>query len=251
MADPSAASAAPLGRRAQNRIDREQGYLDAAMAIATSEGMGSLTMARLARDVDAAVGSVYTYFPSKGALVAEMQRVAIERLTASYHLTRQRSDAALVGWEPAPAAIARLVVFGRFWVETVHAFPREASFLHSIISVSEVFVPPEERYRVLPSALALLDEARRSVAEACEVGAIAADEPVDLVIRLAAGMTGVLLTANLGPGGPIAFDPPSLARRLQRELLLGWGASADAVARAEAHADELAATGPLAPNPER
>jgi AcrR family transcriptional regulator len=250
MTDPTASGAAPLGRREQNRRDREQAYLDAAMAIATTEGMGELTKARLARDVDAAVGSVYTYFPSKGALFAEMQRVAIERLMASYHLVRDRSDQELATWsDPQAAAVARLVVFGRFWIATVDAFPREASFLHSIISVSEVFVPPEERHRVLPTALALLDEARRAVDAAIAVDAIAADDPIELVIRLAAGMTGVLLTANLGTGGPIEIDAPPLARRLLHELLLGWGASAEAVAAAAEHVERLVAAGPLAPIP--
>jgi AcrR family transcriptional regulator len=248
---PAAAAAPALGRRARNRAERERAYLDAAMAIAGSDGIRNLTMARLADEVDAAVGTVYTYFPSKGALVAELQREAIERLTESYHRTRDRSDEVLATWDdPTAAAVARLAVFGRFWIATAETFPQEAAFLHALISESEEMVPPEEHHRVLPAALTLLDEARAAVEHAVEVGAIVADDPMLLVIRWAAALTGALLTSNLAPLNPVAFDGRRLALSLQRDLLLGWGAPAALVDRAEAHVATLAAAGPLAPRPE-
>lgn len=246
-AEPSAAT----GRRARNRLERERAYLTAAMAIAGRDGLRALTMQRLADEVDAAVGTVYTYFPSKGALVAELQREAIERLTASYHLIRDRSDAILAGWDDQVAAsVARLAVFGLFWVASVDTFPREAAFLHALISEAEEMIPPEEHHRVLPAAMALLDEARAAVAEGVELGAvpnIVDDDAMDVVIRWAAALTGTLLTSNMAPLNPRAFDGPRLARILQHDLLLGWGADRNRLARAEAHVAELAASGSLAP----
>jgi AcrR family transcriptional regulator len=239
------------GRRARNRIERERAYLAAAMDIAGRDGLRALTMQRLADEVDAAVGTVYTYFPAKGALVAELQREAIERLTESYHLTRDRSDADLDGWDDqVAAALARLAVFGRFWVATVDTFPQEAAFLHALISESEQMVPPEEHHRVLPAAMTLLDEARAAVAAGVEAGAvpnIADDDPMDVVIRWAAALTGTLLTDNLAPLNPRAFDGRRLARILQHDLLLGWGADRERLERAEAHVAALESAGPLAP----
>ena len=245
------AAAPPSGRRARNRLEKERAYLAAAMDIAGRDGLRALTMQRLADEVDAAVGTVYTYFPSKGALIAELQREAIERLTDSYHLIRDRSDAILVAWtDPVAAAVARLAVFGRFWVASVDTFPQEAAFLHALISESEQMVPPEEQYRVMPAAVILLNEARACVAAAADAGAIddlGGSDPMDVVIRWAAALTGVLLTSNLAPLNPRAFDGPRLARILQRDLLLGWGARRAAVDEAEAHVADLQADGPLAP----
>lgn len=236
------------GPRARNRIAREQAYLDAAMEIALRDGLEALTMTRLAESVDAAVGTVYTYFPSKGALVAEMQRVAIERLTASYHQTRDRSERELAGWDdPKAIAVARLDVFGRFWVASVETLPEESGLLHGLISQNRMVVPDEERHRVLPTALALLGEARDVVVGAAEVGAIAIDDPIGVVIRWAAALTGVLLTVNLKVGSPIDFNPIELAVRIQRDLLVGWGAPIDLVERAERHVAALESGGPLAP----
>ena len=237
------------GRRARNRRERERSYLAAAMEIAGRDGIRGLTMARLAEHVDAAVGTVYTYFPSKGALVAELQREAIERLTASYHLLRDRSEDVLAGWDDPPAAVARLAVFGHFWIASVDTFPQEAAFLHALISESEESVPPEEHHRVLPAAMALLDEARAAVVAARAEGmldTVADDDPMHVVIRWAAALTGALLTSNLSPLNPVAFDGPLLACQIQRDLMLGWGAPPDLVKQALAHVDALAAGGPLA-----
>ncbi|MBX3286655.1 MAG: helix-turn-helix domain-containing protein [Acidimicrobiales bacterium] len=238
------------GRRARNRRERERAYLDAALEIAGRDGLRALTMSRLADEVDAAVGTVYTYFPSKGALVAELQREAIERLRASYHEVRRRSDEILGGWDdPAAAAVARLLVFGRFWIAAADALPQEAAFLHALISETEQEVPVEEHHRVLPAAMALLDDARACVEAGVALGAIRVDDAMDVVIRWAAALTGALLTSNLAPLNPRAFDGRRLAGQLQRDLLLGWGADPRLVAAAEAHADGLARGGSLAPAP--
>lgn len=244
--DPPANS--PLGRRERNRRARERAYLDAALEIAVRDGVDSLTMTRLAAAVDAAVGTVYTYFPSKGALLAEIQRLAIERLTESYHQVRDRSEQELATWDdPRAAAVARLVVFGSFWVASTEAFPAEAGLLHRLISVPEAVIPPEEHHRVLPSALALLNEAYAAVVAAGEVGVIRQEEPLHLVVRWAGGLTGVLLTVNLNIPPELAFDAQVLACDLQRDLLLGWGAPPDLLDRALGHVTSLRSTGPLAP----
>jgi AcrR family transcriptional regulator len=245
--DPAPA-AVTEGRRARNRRERERAYLDAAMDIAGREGVRALTMQRLADATGAAVGTVYTYFPSKGALVAELQRESIERLTSSYHRTRDRSGRILATWrDPQAEAVARLMVFGRFWIASADSLPHESRFLHSLIGESQETVPPEEFHRVAPVALDLLKEAAGEVVAAGAVGVIRVDDPMDVVIRWAAALTGVLLTTNLAPLNPRAFDGRRLAPILQRDLLAGWGAPAPLIHRAEAHVEELAATGPLAP----
>jgi AcrR family transcriptional regulator len=243
------------GRRARNRRDRERRYLRAALEIVNRDGLGSLTMQALATEVDAAVGTVYTYFPSKGALFAEMQREAIERLIASYLETRARSDALLDGWtaevEPlgVDVAVARLAVFGHFWIDAPDTLPHEARLLHALVSSSDHVVPEEEHTRVMPAALELLDLARRCVDDATRVGAIAVDDPMNVVIRWAAALTGALLTGSLVDLNPEAFDGPRLARHLQRDLLAGWGVPAASLDRAESHVRTLRGDGPLAPEP--
>lgn len=236
------------GRRARNRRERERSYLDAAMDLAGREGLRGLTMQRLADACSAAVGTVYTYFPSKGALIAELQRESIERLLTSYRHTKRRSGISLAGWhDPQAEAVARLMVFGRFWLSTVDTLANESSFLHALVGESEETVPPEEFHRSAPAALELLDEARSEVATANRIGAITVDDAMDVVIRWASALTGVLMVSNLAPLNPRAFDGRRLGPLLQRDLLAGWGACAELIERAEAHVKQLEADGPLAP----
>jgi AcrR family transcriptional regulator len=241
-------AAKPAGRRERNRRLRYRRYLDAGMHIATTDGVKGLTMQRLAADLGCAVGTMYTYFPSKGALIAELQREAVERLAASYRLIRLRSDAELATWDDERAAsIARLVVFGRFWIATVETFPEEAKLLHLLISEPEVLVPPEEQHRVVPVAMALLGEAQTCVEHAASVGGIQVSDSLAVVIRWAAALTGALQISNLAQLDPVTFDGPRLARELLDDLLRGWTVDPDLVALADEHADGLAASGPLAP----
>ena len=105
---------ATLGKRARNRLARHSDYLATALRIATEDGLDALTMQRLAAEVDAAIGTVYTYFPSKGALLAEVQREAIDRLIASYAMLRADVDARVADADPAVATVTHLVAFARF-----------------------------------------------------------------------------------------------------------------------------------------
>src|SRR6478735_9584117 len=118
MTDPDGTSSAPdepvteaaaPGRRERNRLTRTRVFLDTAFRIVTAEGFDALTMQRLADETDAAIGAVYRYFPSKGALVAEVQREAIERLGHSYMMIRERSDQVFRadGLDDGPLALAR------------------------------------------------------------------------------------------------------------------------------------------------
>ena len=74
---------APTGRAA-NRQRKRQEYIDTAIRIVLNGGLEALTMQALAREMGAAVGTAYTYFASKSALVAELQVLAIGRLTSTY-----------------------------------------------------------------------------------------------------------------------------------------------------------------------
>ena len=89
------------------------------------------------------------------------------------------------------------------------------------------------------------------VGDARATGAIGPCEPIEVVVRWASALTGVLLTRNIGAGSPIAIDPVGLAEALQHELLRGWGASSEAIDRADQHLVDLRRSGPLAPVPDR
>jgi len=243
--------ATPRGRRELNRIARTREFLDTALQIVTTEGFDALTMGRLAADLDAAVGAVYRYFPSKGALVAEVQREAIERLAASYVVIRERSDRrfAELGLTGAELALARLVLFGRYFCATADTHPQELRLLQMLMSEWRAVVPVDDALRVVPSAMRLLDRARQALDEAQRSGALDDGDALDRVITWAAATAGILQVSRLDVFDAELFDGQRLAAAFFVDLLVGWGADRSAIERVSLLVDELAAHGPLAPLP--
>lgn len=239
-----------LGRRERNRLERHRSFLVCAKSLVAAEGLEALTMQRLATELDCAVGTAYTYFPSKSALVAELQRDAIETLTESYLLFRTRfdNDVARAETSAPVVALAHLVGFGRFWVATYDTFPEEARLLQLLMSEpGRSVISDDDIGRVLPAAMRLLDHARTAFARAASAGAIASGDAMERTIVFAAALNGMLLLDRLARVDPTMFDGPRLAHSTTLDLLRSWGADAAALAAAGERIHSLAAAGPLAP----
>lgn len=248
---PATSDGVALGRRERNRLARHRAFLDTALRIATDDGIHALTMQRLADEVDAAVGTVYTYFPSKGALVAEVQREAVDRITGSYLLLRPLIEERVADADPSIAALAHLVGFARFCIDSLDTLPQEQRLLQQLIYDADQLVPTEEGARVLPTVLRLLDLARERFALATEVGALRSDpatgaDPLDRTIVLASALNGVLQVGKLARWDAELLDGARLARFLIDDLLAGWGADLDQLAAAHAVVDAIARRQPLA-----
>jgi AcrR family transcriptional regulator len=249
VADGEDLEPAPEGRRAQSRVLRHRTYLRVALEIVTEEGLDALTMQRIAKEADAAVGTVYTYFPSKAALVAEVQREGIETLGRSYVLLHDRLERTLVDAAPVPddeAALTRLLGFVRFWIAAFDEYPQEAG-LNAMLLAQPTMMEMEDAARVLPAALRLLDAARGCIVTCTETGALSEGDAFDRVITLAAATSGTIQVRSLQPLDPHVFDGGRLAQQLALDLLRGWGAPERTLTAAHDRIEALAATGPLAP----
>lgn len=229
-----------LGKRALNRLARHSEYLQTALRIATEDGLDALTMQRLAAEVEAAIGTVYTYFPSKGALLAEVQREAIDRLMGSYLLLRPDVEARVRDADPTLAATAHVVAFARFWIASLETHPQEQVLLQQLMNDSRRVVPDDELGRVLPAILRLLDLGRERFEAAAVAGALHAGDAMDRTITFAAALSGVLGVGKLDRWDVDLLDGRRLARSLTDDLLVGWGADPATVAEANGILDAIA-----------
>lgn len=238
-----------LGRRERNRLARYQSYLRCAFEVVGRDGLDGLTMQRLADELDCAVGTVYTYFPSKSALVAELQREAIERLTASLVVHRAALDQLVAerGVAEPVALLARAVGVGRFWAALSETYPEEAHLLQLLMSETRSVLDPDDGIRNLPAALRHLDQARAALATARDAGLLEIDDVWERVVTWVAAINGVVQVSRLQDYDEELFRGEALADRLNRDLFRAWGADPAVLAGADALVDELAARGPLAP----
>jgi AcrR family transcriptional regulator len=195
---------------------------------------------------------VYTYFPSKGALLAEVQREAVDRIMASYLLLRPDVEARVADADPTTATLTHLVAFGRFWIASLDTYPQEQHLLQQLMNDTRRVVPDDELGRVLPAILRLVDLGRERFEAAITAGALTDGDPMDRTITLAAALSGVLGVTKLDRWDVDLLDGRRLAGALVDDLLRGWGAASDDLAAAHAVLDAIARQHPLArPLPDR
>jgi AcrR family transcriptional regulator len=251
----------PVGRRARNRAARHDQLLAAAMEIVAEHGLDGLTMQGVADKVDCAVGTIYTYFSSKSALVAALQTAAVQTMLATYHRCAQSWDDALVEMETEDhvAALVRIMGFCELFVAGPQIHPREFELLQLLITARGQVIATEDLLGVLPHVMALLTEARVLIDEAMESGALAPmttrpdDDSLRRTLRLAGGLDGALLVGGAGvPGVPEveAFESRRLAQLLTEDLLLAWGAQPRTLELAVERRERLRAAGVLLPEPQ-
>ncbi len=254
------------GRRARNRVARHDQLLLAAGELLARDGLEGLTMMAVAERVGCAVGTIYTYFPSKSALLSALQSEAIHRLLDTYHAAAEMWEGYLDEEEvdDLTAALTRVVAMGRLFVAVGDLHPREFEMLQMLITIKADLTTYEDRDAVMPVALAFLNDLRSLIDGAVEAGALDAcgdmpyrgksslpDSSVDRILRWIGAMNGALLVSNVGvdPGriDPGIFDGRRLALSLAHDLLLAWGATHENLASAHSLADDMHAAGRLLP----
>lgn len=235
-------------RRTRKREARRDALLALAADLVEELGPGGLTMAALADAADYAPASLYTYFPSRSALLASLQQQALQVLGDVAVGAVARWEPPLSGLDQRTAALTRLVAFARLFLSAPDHHPREFRLQQRLL-VTEGVEDTADAAAVVPHAMAVLDTPRRLLASAVEAGALAPhgpvadplDQPLDgALVRTFAwvvALNGALLVDGLATGMPTTGT--QLGRELTHTLLRGWGADPALLADAVAVADRL------------
>lgn len=252
-ASPAAAAVVVVGaeptpdRRTRKREARRDHLLDLAADLVAQHGIEGLTMAALADVADYATASLYTYFPSRSALLAALQTRALAILGDVAADAVADWDARTAGQRLTPhvGALARLWAFGELLLAAPERHPREFQLQQRLL-VTDGGQDADDVASVVPAAMAVLHVPRQLLVHAAEVGALdAAGDAVDPLGQPADGdlvrtiswvvaLNGALLTDGLVMGLPTTGTV--LGRELTAALLAGWGADADDLSAARAAA---------------
>ncbi len=213
-------------------------------------------MAALAEAADYAPASLYTYFPSRSALLAALQQRALVVLAGVAEQHLRAWDVALAttdAEQPRLAALARLWAFSDLFLVAPHTHAREFRLQQQLL-VSVGAEDGADAAAVVPTAMAVLDVPRRLLDAATTSGALVAHEdatdpidgPIDgSILRTFAwvvALNGALMADGLTTGLPTTGA--ALGRELTAGLLVGWGAEpalvrdAADLARRIAHTEE-------------
>lgn len=234
-------------RASERREQRREQLLTAAAQLVTERGVDGLTMHAIAERVDCAVGTIYTYFPSKSALLAALMSDAVQLLLDTYRAASESWSTELRDTPADVAAAARVFAFTELFVSAQQLHPEEFRFLQMLITTPETLIEPGDVASVLPSSLSFLAEVHDLLDAAVRVGTIrepeGRDDPLRRTLRWTGALHGVLLVANVahvsGLPDADAYDPSVLSTEVTADLLSAWGASPEVVADARSVAGGL------------
>lgn len=250
MHSENVGSAPSVDRRTRKRAARTEELLELAADLVEAHGIDGLTMAALAEAADYATASLYTYFPSRSALLAALQQRALVQLAkvGENHLAdwnRALVDHPGIGGDPRServAALVRLCAFSDLFLAAPERHPREFRLQQQLL-VTPGAEDTADAATVVPAAMVVLDVPRRLLADAARRGALRPHpdgtdplgEPIDGdVLRTFAwvvALNGALMVDALTTGLPSTGT--ALGRELTDSLLRGWGASDDELTAAK------------------
>ncbi|WP_208028553.1 helix-turn-helix domain-containing protein [Rhabdothermincola sediminis] len=242
----------PDDRRERARDRKRRRFLAAAGRVIDERGLAGLTMQAVAEELDCAVGTIYTYFDSKAALLAALQAEAVETLVASYRTAAASWDPVLdegEGLDPGLRALVHLQAFGAFFCAASVVLADEFHLQRLLLSERPPGSSAVDQRRPM-AVLERLFEIPRSLVDAavaCDV--LEPGDTLERVVRWLAALDGVLLLDALAGVDRHLFRGQHHGRALTADLLVGWGADRADVEVAASHVDRLAAVGPLAPPP--
>lgn len=216
-------------------------------------------MQAVADRVDCAVGTIYTYFSSKSALLAALQSNAIRVLADSHEQAASSWDDGLeeLQVDYQVAALVRTIALTRLFTAWPDLQPNEFDFLQMLITSRESAITAQDAMAVAPQALVVMSEGRVLIDAAVDVGAIRqdperpGDDSLSRTVRWIAGLDGAVLVAAasklVADLDPDAFGRRHMAERLTADLLLAWGASKSQIEMAFEVVTRLEAGGQLLP----
>ena len=213
----------PLGRRERKRQARTNEILDMGMTILAEGGLDALTIHALAKRLDVAVGALYRYFPSKGALIGGLERRVVAELkeelgasvrAAEVHFADEPSD-----W----ARLAPIIALARAFRERTERRPERMGLIGRIMAEPDHMLPREEGERVISDAVGLLKVLRTPFDSASQAGVLTEGDLVLRPLLFWAGLRSVLQTFKLETFAPDVIRPDALYEGMLASLLAGWG----------------------------
>lgn len=241
--------------REKRREATTERIVETAMVMLETEGFEALTIQRLAKKLNYAVGALYRYFRSKDALLVALLRRVMERIgediAAGLGQVDREREARLTA-ENLPAdtpltadeGLLRLIVVGNVYVGFAQRRSTEYGLISTLIGNPREFLATDAAAPIFPALVRLQLMLTAVIDDAVKAGALAPGDARERGVILWSAMQGVLQLRKLGRFGVAGVALDRLAPIALRTLLLGWGADAARIDKltpqAVALAEELA-----------
>lgn len=216
----------------RKREARVRGFLRTAMEIIAERGLDGLTLQEVTATHGISVSAIYRYFPSKNALLAELQRRIVRALSDAIGVCRNNAEewAAEAGLDLKTRALLRIAVAGPFYAGYARDYPSEFGLIAKSLGDQHYLIEDSEARRIFTVSAADFRSLAAPIAEAADNGFLSPGDAVERALILWAGLHGLAQLRKLSRLAPDLFRVDSLIREYVETLLAGWGADRKALA---------------------
>ena len=190
------------------------------MDVVREDGLDALTMARIAADLDVAVGGLYRYFADKQALLASLQVRVVHDFEALLDDRLRRCS---------EAPLARVWCAFASWRVFAATYPERYRLVDSSLSDPQPVLDPALAAAVQEALAPVLRRLSGLLDAAAEAGQLTPGNTLLRTHALWAAVHGVEHFRKRDALLPEALHSHHLHDALIKGLLAGWGAPADAL----------------------
>ena len=222
-------------RRERKRRERVQGILETAMTIVVEEGLERMTVHRLARELDLTVGALYRYFPSKDAIIAALERMAIVEVGQSLRDAAQEAKSGPRPDPPSAAALYDILVIAEAYRAFTLQSPSRFQLISQILATPTHVLTDDQAERVMRPMMDLLGWIAEYFETAVRGNALAPGNAMERTTLFWSGLRAMVQTRKLARMQPETMAYTHLYRQMAGTLLLGWGAAPETITIANHH----------------
>ncbi len=217
--------ATPRERRRHETAER---ILDAAMELMSEGGYENFTIARLAKELDCAVGGLYRYFAGKDAILAALQHRCVDRIAEDLRAVAVAVEEASGELEPGDAALLQVLGAVTVYESLTHRRPTDYRLLAMSLGDPRHLLAAELVRGVFASLRQVLSLLSERLDAAVAIGALDRGSSMDRAYVLWGATQGLLQLRKLE-----RVESQVGAQRLSDEFLCaqlaGWGANKERV----------------------
>lgn len=212
--------------RERRRHETAERILDAAMELMSEGGYEGFTIARLAGELDCAVGALYRYFSGKDAILAALQHRCVNRIAEDLRAVGAAADEASSDLDPGDAALLQVLSAVTVYESLPQRRPTDYRLLAMSLGDPRHLLATELVRGVFDSLRGVLSLLSQHLEAAAVASALQGGSATDRAYVLWGAVQGLLQLRKLE-----RVESEVAEQRLTDELLCtllaGWGAERD------------------------
>ena len=212
-----------LTKRQLKRRARTDQLLETAIDMIGQGGLDAFSMHKLAAAMQLTVGALYRYFPSKGSLIATLEKRVISETHVAIQSALARVDDAIKD-DVDLNLMAQIIATAYAYRGRLHDAPEQMRLIGGLMSNPTPLLDPADAKQVIQQMLEVLSTVSDTVDAAVVAGLLAPGPATHRAVLLWAALRGVAESRKLSHHNPDVFDETALFALALRALLSGWGA---------------------------